>query len=277
MSPNIESADADRSGLLTLQADEVHIWLTRLDDVSDQFLTGRYLELLPTAERERQQRFVFPHDRKRYLVTRALVRVALSRYVDVRPEDWSFTENAFGRPAIAPSHAASTWLRFNLSHSGDWIAVAVGREMTLGVDLEDMRRQVPLDVARRYFAASELRALSALDAAAQPARFLQLWTLKESYIKARGMGLSIALDRFSFRLESDRIFFTPEPDSDFRPSDWQYVLSMPDCAHLVALCTHYSRAVQIRYLRVVPLVKEARFALTPLLASCGNREQSDAV
>src|SRR5262245_9219627 len=60
MSPNIELADADRSGLLTLQADEVHIWLTRLDDVSDQFLTGRYLDLLPTAERERQERFIFP-------------------------------------------------------------------------------------------------------------------------------------------------------------------------------------------------------------------------
>ena len=136
--------------------------------------------------------------------------------------------------------------------------------MTLGVDLEDMRRQVPLDLACRYFAPSELRALSALGAAAQPARLLQLWTLKESYVKARGMGLSIALDRFSFRLASDRIFFTPEPDRDFLPSDWQYVLSMPDCAHLVALCTHHSRAVQMR---VVPLVKEARFALTPVLAS----------
>jgi 4'-phosphopantetheinyl transferase len=74
--------------------------------------------LLLSQEEQRQQlRFHFERDRHRYLVTRAMQRTVLSKYVGIAPRDWRFTSNDYGRPSIAAEHAAARGLEFNLSHT----------------------------------------------------------------------------------------------------------------------------------------------------------------
>src|SRR5690606_16766306 len=105
------------------------------------------------------------------------------------------------------------------------------------VDVENVRRRAPLDVADTFFAPAEVAALRALPLEQQPQRFFEYWTLKESYIKARGLGLLIPLDQFAFHLEDDRlprIEIDPRQQDD--PAVCQFAHVRPTDEHLVALC-----------------------------------------
>jgi len=176
------------------------VWTAVPDQVSEPAAIARCEALLSPDERARMQRFRFERDRHIYLVAHALVRTALSRYATCAPAAWTFTANEYGRPDIAPGLCARP-LRFNLSHTHGLVAVAIALERDLGVDVEHMYpRSFDLDVAGHFFAPAEVEALTALPAEAQRDRFFAYWTLKESYIKARGMGLALPLDQFAFDL-----------------------------------------------------------------------------
>lgn len=125
-------------------------------------------------------------------------RTVLSRYAAASPGELRFRRGPQGRPALA---APALNLGFNLSHSGDWLALVVSGGMAVGVDLEycDDRRDV-LKLARRLFRAAELADLQACDAAGRSSRFYDYWTLKEAHIKAVGGSLGRELEATGFTL-----------------------------------------------------------------------------
>jgi len=129
-------------------------------------------------------------DRRRALVSRALLRETLSRYAPVRPEAWAFAPGAHGKPAI--SNPAGLRLRFNLSHTGKLVACALTLDDEIGVDLEDTTRELdPFEIAERVFSREEIAAFRALAPESQRRRFFESWTLKEAYLKARGLGFEL--------------------------------------------------------------------------------------
>jgi len=208
--------------LLSLPPDEVHVWLCEPERVTEPRLLERYLALLDSAERERHQRFHFEKHRKQFLVSHALVRLCLSRYAPVPPEAWKFTLNPWGRPEVAGQGA--TRLRFNLSHTDGMAICAVALDAEVGADVEDtLRPGATVELADRFFAPTEAAALRALPVEHQRERFFELWTLKESYIKARGQGLSLPLEQFAFQLRPGappRIAFDPRLQDD--PQAWRF-------------------------------------------------------
>ncbi len=110
-----------------------------------------------------ESRFRFAKDQRRYLVTRALVRTVLSRYADVRPQDWDFSAGPRGRPVISAPRAAPA-LEFNISHSADLVLLGVTAGRTLGIDTESVAtREADIDGLDRYFAPEESAALLALE------------------------------------------------------------------------------------------------------------------
>jgi 4'-phosphopantetheinyl transferase len=118
------------------------------------------------------------------------------------------------------------------------IALGVSRHRALGVDVENVvARQVSTGVADRFFSPSEVAELASVAHERRQDRFFEYWTFKESYIKARGMGLSIPLDQFSFRYPHERavrINVNPElGDDESRWSFWQF---RPTPEHLLAIC-----------------------------------------
>lgn len=197
---------------MPLAAAEVHVWTAVPDQVSEPAARARCEAMLSADERARMQRFHFERDRQIYLVAHALVRTALSRYATCAPAAWAFTANEHGRPEIAPGTCTRP-LRFNLSHTRGLVAVAIALERDLGVDVEHLYpRSFDLDVAEHFFAPTEVAALAAQPADARRDRFFAYWTLKESYIKARGMGLALPLDQFAFDLDrGDEITLTVDP------------------------------------------------------------------
>jgi 4'-phosphopantetheinyl transferase len=249
------------SGTIPLTQDDIHVWLAFYDEIDEEPLHAAYRALLDAAEREQEPRFYFATDRRRYLVTRALVRTVLSRYVSLAPEEWRFSTNDYGRPAIVNAQASS--LSFNLSHTQSLIVLGVTRRRALGVDVENFRaRKVSMDIAGRYFAPEEVAVLTAAPPNEQQYRFFEYWTFKEAYIKARGMGLSLSLDKFSFHYANDcAVAITIHPELDDDPGRWQLWQFRPRPDYLVAICAErvgtHSPSVTVR--QVIPMHSDHHF------------------
>jgi 4'-phosphopantetheinyl transferase len=170
----------------------------------------------------------------------------------VAPSDWGFGLTPYGRPTIVTPALLAEGFTFNLSHSSELVVCAVRLKGALGVDTEHLKRDVPLSIAKSYFAISEVREMADLSPAQQPERFLRLWTLKESYVKARGMGLSLPLDQFGFCFPSPgRIAaFFHQGDT---PSQWALWQLRFDSDNLIALCTENDCPLTLVIRQVVPL------------------------
>ena len=228
----------------------------RPDEIRDEKLLRAYDELMAEDERTKRDRFRFEKDQHSCLVTRALVRTVLSKYTDVPPGAWRFVTNEYGRPEI-DEPADARWLKFNLSHTDGLIALIVARDREVGVDVEDReRRGRLLNVADRYFSPPEVKALRALPEKDKLDRFFLYWTLKESYIKARGMGLAIPLSQFSFAIASDiSITFDAKLDDD--PDTWQFTAMSFGPRHALAASIRRGAEDNVRLVlhETVPLEK----------------------
>ena len=217
---------------------EVHVWYVMTDRLTDERLLASYDELMNPAERQRNRRYVFPAGRREHLVTRALIRTTLSRYhPTVDPRDWEFVTNPYGRPEVA-GPICQPRLRFNLSNTDGLIVCLVAVDREVGIDVENVTRRVldGVDIADHYFSGTEVAELRSLPSSKQPDRFFDYWTLKEAYIKARGLGLQLPLDQFSFHLGNNppiRITFGPGIADD--AASWQFDLQRLTPNHRLAL------------------------------------------
>jgi 4'-phosphopantetheinyl transferase len=239
---------------------QIDLRLVFTDEVADDDTMQRCRALLSEDERRRGERFHFEKDRRRHVITRALVRTTLSRYARVSPSDWSFRVNAHGKPEVANEGSDAAGISFNVSHTEELIALAVTSGVALGVDAEAVhRRPAPVGVARRWFTAPEATALAQLPPQSQDEGFFQYWTLKESYVKARGMGLSIPLDKFGFELtRSDGIEVSIDAVLEDAPQRWRFWQLRLASSFVVAVCVQRSEHAEQRLVvsKVVPLGSE---------------------
>lgn len=238
------------AGAVALSEGEAHVWYAWTASCDTPPLRAYYRSLLNSEERERFERIAFEPLKLEYLVTRALCRTVLSAYANLPPRCWRFRANSYGRPEIDAGDALPR-LRFNLSNASSLVACVVTRTADAGIDVEDIGRSgETVSIADHYFSPQELRALHALPAERRRRRFFELWTLKESYIKARGMGLSIPLDQFSFVLPGPPICIAFEPSLPDMAADWQFALLHPDERHIMALAIRRAQKPLFRlYLR----------------------------
>ncbi|MFP5206980.1 MAG: 4'-phosphopantetheinyl transferase family protein [Acidobacteriota bacterium] len=173
----------------------VQLWIACPADLLDDEVALACSAVLSEDERRRASRFHFDRHRREYLATHALARVALAHNHPLAPAAWRFVSNPHGKPAADPGCG----LRFNLSNAQDLVVCMVARGAEVGVDVERIARAAEIvKLAPRVFSPAEQAQLAALPAASQLDRALSLWVLKEAYIKARGLGLSMPLKGFSF-------------------------------------------------------------------------------
>jgi 4'-phosphopantetheinyl transferase len=185
-------------------------------------VTPATLALLNQEERQQHQRYIPPAKRHEFLLTRILVRSVLGEVLGMAPEALTFVRNDWGRPDLAPE-SKPTPLHFNVSHTDGLIVCLVSSEREVGVDTELLSRALTLlSLAPRVFAPDELRELRALPEKDQAQRAVLLWTLKESYIKARGMGLAIPLESFAFHFDHDRIGLKIAPKLNDDGANWAF-------------------------------------------------------
>jgi phosphopantetheine--protein transferase-like protein len=213
-----------------LLTSEVHLYLLPLAAINSS-QSQQLLECLSDDEQAKVARYQ-PKSRNNALIVRAGLRHVLSLHSALShgpshtlalhstfsPEQWQFDYGKQGKPELTAAQYAQTGLNFNLSHSGDWLLIAVlqapahskvlqapthSKRYALGVDIERRRDSTNIHtILKRYFAEAEITDLLALDASKQRDRFFDLWALKESYIKACGKGLAMVLASFSFDINA---------------------------------------------------------------------------
>lgn len=207
---------------LDIPDNEIHLWLVEHQQITDPELLEAYRALLNKEEEKRFQRFVFPKHKLQFLVSRALLRTIIGQYLDQPPASLIFARNAYGKPRIG-SFQLPLPLVFNLSHTNDMTVLAVTQGGEIGVDLEYISRKVDiLKLADRYFSVQEASDLRQLGVDKFNERFIELWTLKEAYIKACGMGLAIPLRDFSFMFNNEGIEISFAEEREDHPEHWRF-------------------------------------------------------
>lgn len=174
--------------------------------VLDVVATGaaRLAELeraLSAEERARAERHRFEEDRVAYRAAHGLARTLIGARALVEPADLRFDRGPHGKPFVLEPRGGRA-VSFNLSHTRRYVAVIVGDALPVGVDIEPMISLCEVRaLSHRFFSPEEVADLDRTSGAAMLRRFFTMWTLKEAYVKARGVGLSAPLDTFSFELD----------------------------------------------------------------------------
>ena len=139
----------------------------------------------------------------------------------------------------------------------------ITRDHDIGVDVEDAQRntQATLDSLSSYFSVSETEELKRLPVDRQKQRFFDYWTLKESYIKARGMGLAIPLAKFSFRFVGERLGgLEIHPDLNDDPANWQFWrISRPGGYRAAVAVNSGNAGFSLRAFNAIPLKSNLPF------------------
>ena len=153
------------------------------------------LSFLPEERVLRIRKFHFMKSALHTLAGEMIVRTWVSKKTSISPQSLNFIRDQFGKPSLSDN----TDLFFNIAHSGHWVAAAFDCQ-DIGIDVEFMR-EIDIAIAKRFFNVKEYETLIQMESDLQRSFFYDLWTLKESYIKAEGRGLSIPLDSFCFTLK----------------------------------------------------------------------------
>jgi 4'-phosphopantetheinyl transferase len=205
---------------LPLPDREVHVWGFALDlPPAKAEQMGAWLS---EGEKARAAAFHFARDRHHFTAARGQLRELLGRYLDTLPDALRFVVDAQGKPRLAGSFA-DAGVRFNVSHSHGRALIAVARGCEVGVDLEQIRDDVDCEgIIASHFSPAERAAWATLPEAKRRAAFFHGWTRKESYVKARGEGLSHPPSAYTVSLDPDGagglVADTLTPDA---PSLWR--------------------------------------------------------
>ena len=181
-----------------LGQDEVHVCIASLDCPQPDM---KYFEnILADDEIKRANRFHFRKDRERFVARRGLLRMILSSYLGMPANEIIFTYGCHGKPGLRQQDGRPA-IEFNLAHSGGTAIYAITRDRRMGVDIEVIKHEFPLEiVAEHFFSMVEVAALRSLPQSMQRMAFFKCWTRKEAFIKALGDGLSFPLSNFDVSL-----------------------------------------------------------------------------
>ena len=226
---------AIRTNVPKLGAD-VQVWTAEVSALDDPRHYARCWDVLSPAEQSHAGRFRFEQDRRSYVASHSLRRHVLSDHAPVDPKQWQFIADDFGRPRIA-FPVLDESLEFNCSKTVDLVVCAVTSGAAVGIDIERTDRRVPASVAEAAFAPGERAAMKALPLEEQGRRFFTLWTLKEAYLKARGVGLTVPMDSVTFLVTASpgaaaEMTFSAADDC----GEWQFTLLFPSPSHVASVC-----------------------------------------
>jgi 4'-phosphopantetheinyl transferase len=182
-----------------LDATAIHVFRAKYPDRVGAFSTiDAMRQILNASECARADRFHAASDRDRFVFGRGLLRIILAGYLGQTPAQLEFSRGRGSKPMLV---GLGPGIQFNVSHSGEWLVIAVAHSTVIGVDIEHIRDPFQAsDLARRYFAPEEQHELARLSEATRGQGFFNAWTRKEAYVKAVGAGLQHGLDRFAVSL-----------------------------------------------------------------------------
>ncbi|MGB6154168.1 MAG: 4'-phosphopantetheinyl transferase superfamily protein [Pricia sp.] len=190
--------EARSESTFELPENEVHLWHCRFDANKDNI--EAFKRILSEDEIEKARRFKFDIHREQSIISRGVLRTLLGKYLNQHPRDLLFDYTEYDKPFLRGNGN----LQFNVSHSGNRALFGFVQNAEIGVDIEKIKSDFEvIDIAQNFFSSDEIRTLQAMPESEKVAGFFRCWTRKESFIKAKGSGLSFALTSFSVSLDVD--------------------------------------------------------------------------
>lgn len=193
-------------------------------DIDDNKI-NEFLKLISNEKLDKINKYKFREDYLRSLYGDILVRSEIMKQLKVPNSCIKFKLNEYGKPSIEGYDN----LFFNISHSEDWVICAISNE-EVGVDIEKIDK-APIEVAEHYFDSREYKLIKSKAPEEIDEFFYKLWTLKESYIKWIGKGLSVQLDSFNV-VEDLNGYFYIESNKDLKLSQYKFHKN-----YIISLCS----------------------------------------
>lgn len=220
---------------------DVRAWFSDTSALAaDANLRARAVAWLTSDERARADRYRHDRDRLMFLLGRVMARRLVGQALGIAPTAWPWREGPQGRPEIA---TPQTPLHFNLAHSADLVCCVLASGREVGIDVEDIERAATDPAIVTRFCSPDEAAAIAVGTAGWRERFLEVWTLKEAYLKARGVGISVHLADISFSI-GDRVRLEFRGSLAAADKRWAFQLERPTPRHLLAMAASTADGVE---------------------------------
>ena len=173
----------------------MEIYATKISDIIKEKVDELCL-FVSLEKKHKIERFVYKKDKIRALIGELLIKTIITEKLGVISKNIIFNKNEFGKPYLKDYQN----FNFNISHSGDFVVCAID-DKPIGIDIEQVKHMEYEDIAKIFFLASEFEYIAKADLCSRIKKFYEIWTLKESYIKCCGQGLSMPLKSFSINMD----------------------------------------------------------------------------
>jgi 4'-phosphopantetheinyl transferase len=209
----------------------IDFWHGCLDTNPDQY--QQHWRVLDENEQTQAVKFASQLLQQRYVTAHGKLRDILAKTLAVSATSIQIQKTAYGKPYLTDYPE----LAFNLSHTDNYMAVALAKNCQLGVDIEQCKHRSTLAaLVQKCFSVEEADYWQKLSAAEQTREFYQFWTRKEAFVKATGLGISLGLRDCVVNPNNPQKFLAV-PASCGLISDWHsrdIALEEEMCAALVA-------------------------------------------
>ncbi len=218
---------------LKIHENEIHVWSIPLDAPWD--IINDYKAILSSDEQSRAERFRFGQHRQRYLSGHIALREIVGKYLHLNPSDLAIIRTPLGKPCLAPG-TDKRHLNFSYSQSDNRALLAVGINHSTGIDIEHIRAGMDIEsMARQLFSLPELEAIKSLPVGKKEYAFFELWTLREAFLKAEGIGIK-ALNRIEIQMFPDHLpSFAVYTDFPAAENHWSLFRLSPGPEYCAAL------------------------------------------
>lgn len=187
----------------------IQVFVLQLEE--DQYLPefqDTLLQYLPEAGKLRVRNRQNLNSKLQTVAGELLARYSVGHYLGKSHQEINLVFGEKGKPHIANL----VNIHYNISHSGHYVVCAVAAE-EIGIDVERIRK-VNLRIAERFFSPSEIEDLMACEEENRMQYFITLWTIKESYLKAIGRGLTQHLNSFTIVKNNESYLLTGNEEAE---------------------------------------------------------------
>lgn len=218
----------------TLSDTDIHIWYAYTP--SSQSIISEYAAYLSPEETNRAQRFRFDRDRCSYQFMHGLLRLLLGKYLETPPSDIILSKNAFGKPQICKS-SNDRPIGFTMSRSRDVVVFAFAYSRNIGVDVEYINSALQIDdIVPVLFSSEEAAHYENVNECEQQLDYvLRLWTLKEAYVKAKGVGMHEPFEHIFFDFDPKGVPLLRRSLHDHDISQWSVSSVNIDTDYIISL------------------------------------------
>ena len=203
---------------------------TWIINITDDIKSDKWISLLNYVDSDRRksiEKFRFNNDKKRSLIAGLLINTMMRELYPKNKSEISYFKNLYGKPYIN----VYPRIYFNISHSGNYVCCAMS-DSEIGIDVEEIQKSMEFTTFKNLFTEDEWEQILNEENDSHET-FFSLWTLKESYIKKIGKGLSKDLNSFSILLgEQIKVV-----DYEIKNTDERFLLKSIDPSHKMAICS----------------------------------------